>query len=668
MKSGIGVVAAPQSPSRGVVAALVVLALVMAVAAPPRPASADSLLVNGSLESYFTYATDPGTGTPLTLASGWTAFVQSGNPYFMSVRDFAVSPWGTGWVEGFEGENNQMIFTPDGPGAFVAGLSQRVTGVTPGTAYAFSGRILTLGFDPKVTKELGIDPWGGTDPASPNVEWGFSALANQADAWQNVYMAALAKSSALTVFIRVKHPLVIGPGNSEVFLDAFVLDVAPLAHTVALSPFRTDPSIPVAWALDWKPPDTLFDITPTWFEVQARAGSGPWQFWLPNAHTGSSVYAGQDCHTYYFQSRAVVMHPMISNTGSRLPSYWPGGEGQTHTSVISAPPTSQVNGPAETQQCNQFPVTWSGSAGSCGINGYDVQVRDGAGGSWTDWLAGALGTQATFRGADGHTYGFRSRARGFGGYLEAYDDSPDAKALVALAPPVASISPLPTVQVTTTVPITWNGGAAGCGIGSYDVFTRSVALDDDRDSGWQPWLIGTQSVGASFVGQFNTYYAFRVRARDTAGNWSEASTATTVLSAPRSVLAASSLVVEPALAHAGETVSYHLWVSNTGGLSSTAWVTQTLPVAHTTLLTETVQASQGAPQVLPSGITWSGILSPGTSVVITAEMRLDESVGRGTYVTSSAQIRDGSREPFWRSATVLTPYQAYLPVVAAGSP
>lgn len=667
MKYGTGLLAAPQSPLRGLVAALLVLVVGLPVFAPARPASASNLLVNGSFESFYTYATDPGTGTPLTLATGWTAFVQSGNPYYMSVVDFASSPWGTGWVEGFEGDNNQMIFTSDGPGAFVAGVFQRVSGVAPGVAYAFSGRILTLGFDPQVTKELGIDPWGGTDPASPSVEWGFSALANQDNRWQNVYMAAVARSSVLTVFIRVKHPLVPGPGNSETFVDAFVLDVAPLAHTVPLSPFRTDPNIPVAWGLDWRPPETSFVWDSSWFQVKVRDGAGPWQDWLAKTPSTSSMYTGQDCHTYYFQSRAVVMHPVISNVGSRLPSYWPGGDGQTHTSVISVLPASHVNTLEGTQRCTQFPVTWTGSAGSCGINGYDVQVRDGAG-SWVDWLAGAAGNQANFRGVSGHTYSFRSRARGFGGYLEPYSDSPDASTRVVLAPPVASISPLPAVELTTTFPITWSGGAAGCGIGGYDVFTRSVRLEDDLDSGWQPWQTGTQSVGASFVGQDDTYYGFRVRARDTLGNWNEANAATAILSEPRAVLAASSLVAEPAFAHPGDIVTYHLWVSNTGSLSSTAWVTQTLPVGHTILLTGTVQASRGTAEVSESGITWSGALEPGVSVVISGEMRLDETVGLGTYVTSSAQIRDGEREPLWRTARVLVPYQAYLPVVTSNAP
>ncbi len=70
MKPGTGLVAAPQSPFRGVVAALVVMAWLLSGVSHLPPVQASNLLVNGSLESYYTYATDPGTGTPLTVGSG----------------------------------------------------------------------------------------------------------------------------------------------------------------------------------------------------------------------------------------------------------------------------------------------------------------------------------------------------------------------------------------------------------------------------------------------------------------------------------------------------------------------------------------------------------------------------------------------------------------------
>ncbi len=666
MKSGTGLGAAPQSALRGLVAALLVLVAELPVFAPARPASASNLLINGSFETFYTYATDPGTGTPLTAGAGWHPFAEAGSPYFMSTRQFNDSVWGCHcWVDAYDGEDSQIVFTPNGSQAWTGGLYQKVSGLSVGVAYALSGRVASNGNDVQAGRKVGIDPYGGTDPRSPNVVWGDESWATARSHYQNKYVAAVAKSTTITVFVRM-----VNPGGaaslSEGFVDAFVLEVAPVAHTVALPARLGAPSFPVSWGVDAMPAGTLFDR----FQVQVRQGGGPWSSWFDNTQSTSAQFNGGDCQTYYFQTRAMAMYvlPLADQqVGDRLPSYWPDGDGQTHTSVIPVLPASQVITLTGTQRCTQFPVTWSGSTGSCGITGYDVQVR-GGGGIWVDWLAGAAGNQANFRGVSGHTYSFRSRARGFGGYLEPYGDSPDAFTTVVLAPPVAAISPLPAVELSTTFPITWSGGAAGCGIASYDVFTRSVSLEDDQDSGWMPWLTGTQSAGAAFVGQFDTYYTFRVRARDTLGNWSEAGTATSILSEPRSVLAASSLVAEPAFAHAGEVVTYHLWVSNTGSVSSTAWVTQTLPVERSALLTETVQASRGTAQVSESGITWSGLLTPGLSVAITTGMRLDEFVGLGTYITSSAQIRDGEREPLWRTARVLVPYQAYLPVVASGSP
>ena len=41
-------------------------------------------------------------------------------------------------------------------------------------------------------------------------------------------------------------------------------------------------------------------------------------------------------------------------------------------------------------------MTWSGSDTGSGIVSYDVQVRDGAGGTWTEWLADTTATSATY--------------------------------------------------------------------------------------------------------------------------------------------------------------------------------------------------------------------------------------------------------------------------------
>jgi len=62
-----------------------------------------------------------------------------------------------------------------------------------------------------------------------------------------------------------------------------------------------------------------------------------------------------------------------------------------------------------------FFVSWRGSdAGGSGLESYDIQVREGAGGTWTTWLddVDASVTQATYTGASaGQTLFFRSVAR-----------------------------------------------------------------------------------------------------------------------------------------------------------------------------------------------------------------------------------------------------------------
>jgi hypothetical protein len=60
-----------------------------------------------------------------------------------------------------------------------------------------------------------------------------------------------------------------------------------------------------------------------------------------------------------------------------------------------------------------------------GVSCYDVQYRDGAGGTWTGWQDCTTGTSAAFAGADGHTYYFRSRAQDNAGNWEGYPTGPD---------------------------------------------------------------------------------------------------------------------------------------------------------------------------------------------------------------------------------------------------
>ncbi|MEE8390512.1 MAG: DUF5107 domain-containing protein [Anaerolineae bacterium] len=86
------------------------------------------------------------------------------------------------------------------------------------------------------------------------------------------------------------------------------------------------------------------------------------------------------------------------------------------------PPTSSVEPLSSWVQTTAFTVTWSGQDAWTGIATYDVQMRDGYEGTWTDWLTNTVVTSSVFTGAHGHTYFFRARARDVSGNREPHSN------------------------------------------------------------------------------------------------------------------------------------------------------------------------------------------------------------------------------------------------------
>jgi subtilisin len=67
-----------------------------------------------------------------------------------------------------------------------------------------------------------------------------------------------------------------------------------------------------------------------------------------------------------------------------------------------------------------FLLSWSGTDEESGLGSYDVQVREGYEGVWTDFLLNTSQTSVSFTGSHGQTYLFRVRARDRIGNLEPY--------------------------------------------------------------------------------------------------------------------------------------------------------------------------------------------------------------------------------------------------------
>jgi hypothetical protein len=141
-------------------------------------------------------------------------------------------------------------------------------------------------------------------------------------------------------------------------------------------------------------------------------------------------------HSYYFYARRE------DGYSYRLPST---GELTGPTVDITPPSSSIADLPSITDSLT-FIISWSGTDDLTGIELYDIQYKDGAMGSWTNWITHTTQTSATFEGVNGHTYYFQSRAVDGIGNIESYP-SGDGDAYTT----IMTTNPLPTCSITTPV-------------------------------------------------------------------------------------------------------------------------------------------------------------------------------------------------------------------------
>ena len=109
----------------------------------------------------------------------------------------------------------------------------------------------------------------------------------------------------------------------------------------------------------------------------------------------------------------------------------------TWTQDDTTPPATAVDGLPAAQGDAVFTVSWSGSDAESGLACYDVQVRDGHYGTWTDWQSCVVTTLAAFTGTAGHTYFFRSSGLDNAGNQESYPSAPDYDTFTSVGIPSA---------------------------------------------------------------------------------------------------------------------------------------------------------------------------------------------------------------------------------------
>jgi uncharacterized repeat protein (TIGR01451 family) len=103
---------------------------------------------------------------------------------------------------------------------------------------------------------------------------------------------------------------------------------------------------------------------------------------------------------------------------------------------------------------------------------YDVQVRDGYDGAWTDWLTRTTAISGTYAlGVDGHTYYFRARARDLYGNLGSFGGDEWGEAFCSVL-----TSPAPVLETSRKRPSRF--GALGGDVLTYTLSVRNTGNAD----------------------------------------------------------------------------------------------------------------------------------------------------------------------------------------------
>jgi uncharacterized repeat protein (TIGR01451 family) len=155
-------------------------------------------------------------------------------------------------------------------------------------------------------------------------------------------------------------------------------------------------------------PDEILDTTESYTTSPARADGNSWYFHIKTVDRANNWTSG-----------TVHQGPFYIDT--------------------VAPTTCSITSPDESSS-SSFLVTWSCMDGLSGMDCYDIQVRDGASGSWTAWRTCTTGTSATYTGAqNAHTYYFRVRGHDRAGNVSGYLD--EDHTVVQLPPVTGGFTP-----------------------------------------------------------------------------------------------------------------------------------------------------------------------------------------------------------------------------------
>jgi hypothetical protein len=263
------------------------------------------------------------------IAAGWQPFYipettedgddNAGKLHWMSSAQFAASFGGLDYkLEGNQAQNMWSSYE------FEAGVYQQISGLNPGQAYGFDIAMVTYwrgpGYpdgDGKMVKQVGIDPYGGTDPSSADIIWSETDANDKA--WVYMDVAATAQANTITVFAKIKAPENDSFNHTDldmIYLDAAHVDLAPTANLNASSSGATinanwSGGAAPGWSIKGYEVQYRDQTSSSWTNLQSKS----------NKNTSGS-FSGQPGRTYLIRLRPWQTRPESYNSDIDMPGVW----------------------------------------------------------------------------------------------------------------------------------------------------------------------------------------------------------------------------------------------------------------------------------------------------------------------------------------------------------
>ncbi|CAH1208990.1 hypothetical protein PAECIP111893_02952 [Paenibacillus plantiphilus] len=316
------------------------------------------------------------------------------------------------------------------------------------------------------------------------------------------------------------------------------------------------PSVPTALAATNK---TATSVTLGWTastDNVAVAGYEVWRGTTKVGTTASTSYtdSGLTANTAY--SYTVKAYDAATNVSAASSSI-----SVTTDATVSQPPTAPTNVAASGKTANSITLGWTASTDVVGVTGYEV---------WRDGVK--VGTTATTSYTDtgltaDTTYSYTIKAYNAAGKVSAASSSISVKTDSGsdTQPPTAPTSLVESAKTANSVTLGWTASTDNVGVTGYDIYNGSVLAGS---------VVGTVTSYTVTGLTPNTTYSLTVKAKDAAGNQSNASQP---LSVTTQNVATSNLVVNPGF----ETYTGTTGIANSWNKSVTAGVTSAFQVVST---------------------------------------------------------------------------------------